>query len=178
MRPPITKDEKTLVKHLSKKAKLRGKRVNVYYNRKNSKGESNYLTGKFFSKKNNKKVTYRSSYELRYFHLLEADNKVASYEVESVSVPYNEPGGKKRKYIPDVMVLYTNGDIDVCEIKPKDMLPDTVVQAKANACRIYFTTLLRGSGINFNFRFVTEKDLFKTTAEYYQFIKENNKKAS
>ena len=102
MKPAVTRDEKVLVKHLSKKSKMKGKGTHVYFNRKNADGSSRYLTGKFYSNKNAKHVTYRSSYELRYFHLLELDPKVKSYEVESVKIPYICPEKKYKKYIQKI----------------------------------------------------------------------------
>ena len=171
MRPAVTRDEKVLVKHLSKKSKMKGKGTNVYFNRKNTDGSSRYLTGKFYSNKNAKQVIYRSSYELRYFHLLESDPKVKSYEVESVKIPYICPEKKYKNYIPDVIVLYTNGDMEICEIKPKAMLDNLVVKLKAQACRVYFHNLLKKSDIVFRYRFITEADLFKDSKDYLEFIK-------
>lgn len=173
MRPAVTRDEKVLVKHLSKKSKMKGKGTHVYFNRKNADGSSRYLTGKFFSQKNNKEVTYRSSYELKFFQLLELDMKVKSYEVETVKIPYICPEKKYKKYIPDVIVLYTNGDMEVCEVKPKAMLDNLVVKLKAQACRVYFYNLLKKSDITFRYRFVTEADLFKDSKEYLDFVKDN-----
>lgn len=173
MRPAVTRDEKVLVKHLSKKSKLKGKGTQVYFNRKNADGSSRYLTGRFHSKKNNKSVTYRSSYELKFFQLLELDTSVQSYEVETIKIPYICPEKKYKKYIPDVIILYTNGDMEVCEVKPKAMLDNVVVKLKAQACRVYFYNLLKKSDINFRYRFVTEADLFKDSKEYLDFVKDN-----
>ena len=110
MRPAVTRDEKVLVKHLSKKSKMKGKGTHVYFNRKNADGSSRYLTGKFFSQKNNKEVTYRSSYELKFFQLLELDMKVKSYEVETVKIPIY---ALKRniKSIYQMLLYYTQTEI-------------------------------------------------------------------
>lgn len=169
MKPPVTKEEKALVKHLSKKSK--NKRVNVYFNKKKSDGSSRYLTGTYFSKKNNKEVTYRSSYELRFYHILESDPTVLSYEVESIKIPYICPEGKSRNYIPDVIVMYNTGNIEICEIKPKFMLRDATVTRKANACGLYFYNLLKDSEVKHRYRFVVEEDLFETRKDYTDFLK-------
>ena len=55
------------MKYLTKKKKQSGKSPHVYYNKRKANGKSNYLSGKFYSEKNKRFVTYRSSYELRFF---------------------------------------------------------------------------------------------------------------
>lgn len=172
MRPPVTRDEKILVKHLSKKTKT--KRTSVYFNKKKADGSSRYLTGTYFSKKNNREVTYRSSYELRYYHLLELNPDVVSYEVESIKIPYICPENTRRNYIPDVIVMYKTGNIEICEIKPKIMLRDPIVMRKAKACGMYFYNLLKDSDIKYQYRFIVEEDLFKDTQEYKAFLKQYN----
>lgn len=172
MKPIVTEEDKRLVGYLSKKSKT--KKIHVYYNRKSKTGKSNYLTGKHFSEKNKKEFTYRSSYELKFFFMLDLDNKVQSYEVESLKIPYIDNDGSKRNYIPDVIVLYKTGRIEVCEVKPNAMLDDITVKIKAQACKSYFNSLFKGSDIKYSYRFVTETDLFENSSEYALFLKDNN----
>ena len=149
-------------------------KTHVYYNRGSKKG-GGYLTGKYYSSKNRKNVTYRSSYELRFFHLLEEDDSVASYEVESIKIPYKDFDNKFKNYIPDVMILKTDGSIEVCEIKPEAMLDNGIVKRKAQACQAFFYKLLGKSDIQYSYRFVTEKHLFEDTSDYNMFLSVHSK---
>lgn len=169
---PITSEEdRKLVGYLSKKSKT--KRVNVYFNKKTKTG-SKYFNGKFYSKKNKATFTFRSSYELKMFLELEANKKVDSYASETMNVPYVDSTGQKRTYIPDLLVLYTSGAMEVLEIKPKTMLKDLDVQRKAAACRHYLTKYFADEKIRY--KFITEKDLFKTPKEYTEFLKTHKDK--
>ena len=149
-------------------------RVHVYYNRGSKKG-GGYLTGRYYSGKNKKHVTYRSSYELRFFQMLEEDADVVSYEVETIKIPYKDFDNKYKNYIPDVMVLRQNGNIEVCEIKPKAMLENGVVKRKAQACKSFFNKLLGKSKISYEYKFITEDELFSSSMEYNNFIDSNKK---
>lgn len=169
MKPIVTEDDKKLVKHLSKKSKIK-KPIHIYYNRKNKDGKSNYLYGEYYSRKNKKNVVYRSSYELKFFHALEENPAVVSYEVENIKIPYIDVDGKRKKYIPDVIVLYKSGAIDVCEVKPKAMLEDETVKRKATACKDYFQSLAVHSKVDCKYKFITEDDLFSNSTEYTLFV--------
>ena len=174
MKPVITQEDKKLVGHLVKKKKQSGKHVHVYYNRKAANGKSKYLTGNFFSKKNNRHVKYRSSYELKFFQLLEEDTNVVSYEVEGIKIPYKDLDNSYKNYIPDVMVVYNTGEIHICEIKPNAMLDNIIVKRKAQACKTFLNKLFNNSNIEYKYRFVTETDLFKNATEYALFLKNNS----
>ena len=173
MKPIVTEEDKRLVGYLSKKKNTPSK-VHVYYNRGAKKG-GGYLTGKFYSNKNKKNVTYRSSYELRYFHMLEEDKDVISYEVETMKIPYKDFDGAYRNYIPDVIVLKKDGSIEVCEIKPEAMLDNGIVKKKAQACQSYFHKLLGNSSIKYSYNFITEKVLFQNPNDYTEFLIKHNK---
>ena len=174
MKPVVTQEDKKLVGHLVKKKKQAGKHVHVYYNRKTNNGKSTYLNGKYYSNKNKKYVTYRSSYELRFFHMLEEDDTVSKYEVESVKIPYKDLDGTYRNYIPDAIVSYVDGKIRIYEIKPEAMLDNLIVKRKAQACKTYFKKLFEGLDMDCKYEFITEKNLFKTTVEYSLFIKKHS----
>lgn len=172
MKPIVTEDDKRLVGHLAKKNKH--KKINVYFNRKSKTGKTKYLTGKHYSEKNKKEFTYRSSYELKFFFMLDLDSKVKSYEVETLKIPYRDYNGTNRNYVPDVIVLYKTGRIEVCEVKPNAMLDDATVKLKAKACEDYFKLLFKDSSIKYSYRFVTETDLFENSSDYALFLKDNN----
>ena len=114
------------------RSKRKRKNINVYFNKTKSTGQTKYITGEFQSNKCNSYVPYRSSYELRFFHLLEKRSDVISYEVESIEIPYKDLDGNYRKYIPDALVLLANGDIKICEIKPEAMLDNVIVNVILN----------------------------------------------
>lgn len=172
MKPIVTEEDKRLVGYLSKKNK--NKKIHVYFNRKKANGKTNYLSGKHYSPKNKKEFVYRSSYELKFFLMLDLDPKVKSYEVESLKIPYRDINGVSRNYIPDVIVLYKTGRLEVCEVKPNAMLDDITVKLKAQACKTYFNTMFKDRDINHSYRFITEDDLFTNATEYAMFLKDNS----
>lgn len=132
-----------------------------------------YLLGSFFSKKNNQEMTYRSSYELKFFFLLEQDPSVLSYLSEPIEIPYREFRKGWRNYIPDVIVLRDTGVMEVCEIKPEAMLDDQLVKIKAKACKCFFYKVAQERGIDCEYKFITESSLFKNRAEYLTFVREH-----
>lgn len=165
-----SEEDQILIKTSMKKKKARGLgKVNVYFNKstKNAK-DTAYCTGKHISPKCTQDVTYRSSYELRYFMNLDADPLVHLYYSEVIEVPYKDNTGKKRKYIPDIIVMYVSGDIEVHEIKPKEMLKDINVQIKAQACRRFLSQEMEQT---IKYKFITEDDLFTSAKDYTDFVK-------
>jgi hypothetical protein len=77
--------------------------------------------------KNGGKVAYlRSSYELVYAKILDADTDVVSWEHEPFRIPYVYEGSV-HNYVPDFLVAYTHGTFLV-EVKP-DCLTETVQNA-------------------------------------------------
>lgn len=168
--PHLTEDEKILVKSLSKQKKMRGQgKVKVYFNKsiKNGERSGTYYTGTFHSKKSDGHFTYRSSYELRHFINLEDNPKVTSFYSEIMEVPYKDSKGKNRVYIPDLIVIMEDGSIEVHEIKPTAMLQDIDVQKKAQACRAFANKTFEQK---VKYKFITEKELFKTNKEYIDFL--------
>lgn len=167
--PTLTEEEKILVKSLSKQKKMRGQgKVKVYFNKSRGDGKGGtYYTGTFHSKKSHGSFTYRSSYELRHFINLENDPKVVSFHSEIMEVPYKDSKNKNRVYIPDLVVVYEDGKIEIHEIKPKAMLQDVDVQKKAQACRAFATKTFEQK---VRYKFITEAELFSTNKEYIDFI--------
>ena len=64
--------------------------------------------------------------------------------------------------------------MEVLEIKPKAMVKDLDVQRKAVACRAYLEKNFKSETIRY--KFITEKDLFKTPKDYTTFLKEHKGK--
>lgn len=165
----ILKEKKLAL--INKKAKkIIRKKKEVLEVKKNGfcihKGDSKYKQGKFYSKKNNTEVIFRSTYELGYFHILEQDDNVIAYIVEPFEIAYIFDG-RKRKYWPDIMVLYRDGSVKIIEIKPVQMLKFRKVKAKATAARQY----IKDNIPNAEYIFVTEDDIFETKADYQKMLK-------
>jgi len=75
-----------------------------------------YKSGFYFSKKNNKKLHYRSSYELIAYQILESLSKVKSYKVEPIKIKYFD-GEINRNTIPDLLITYMDGSKELIEVK-------------------------------------------------------------
>ena len=166
-----TEEEKKLIGYLTKKKRV--KKVNVYFNKKTSDGQTKYLSGDFYSRKNNTEYFYRSSYELKCFLDLENNLEVDSYVSEGMSLPYKDSKGSTRTYIPDLLILYKDGSMCVWEIKPLEMTKDADVQLKAEACKKYLKQ--KFTDIKVDYKFITETDLFKNPKEYTTFISKARK---
>ena len=108
--------------------------------------------GHFFSKKNNKKLHYRSSYELVAYQILEQMSKVQTYEVEPFGIPYQYKG-EYHTTIPDLLITYTDGVKELIEVKPCWKLEDDQEQTKLNMMKFYS----RRRGMDFSVW--TEKEL-------------------
>lgn len=80
---------------------IEGKRVIPIQNRS--------VSGRFYSRKNNRLVDYESTLERDYFYALEFDEHVVRYEEQPFGVigHYN---GRKVTYHPDVIVLMNNSE--------------------------------------------------------------------
>jgi len=91
--------------------------------------------GKYVSQKMGVIMTYRSGWELVYFQWLDTISTVAKFYSESIKIPYvaNKKTGKIRNYIPDLLVVYTDGTRKLIEIKPKSKLLQTTNVKKFRA---------------------------------------------
>ena len=131
--------------------------------------KAKYVKCNFYSKKNDVTFPYKSSYELAYLHQLESNPNVHQYIYEPFSLYYVDVNDKRRTYIPDFMVLFMDGKIEITEIKPQIMLRDFDVQSKAKSCREYIAETFKG--VDMVYKFITERDLFASDKEYTDFIK-------
>ena len=100
----------------------------IYFNKNDM-----YKSGMYKSVKNRSYMKYRSAYEYAFFEQLESDPNVIKYLSEPIEIRYVDVDLKKRTYIPDVLVLYKDGRMELCEVKPTIMLKDPNVQLKARA---------------------------------------------
>jgi len=111
--------------------------------------------GHYYSKKNDKTVRYDSSFELSAFDILEQMTVVKFYERCPYVIDY-EFEGKRRKYIPDILITYNDGNQEIIEIKSEYYMGKDaeIISAKMGALQMHCLE----KGIKCNIW--TEKELF------------------
>lgn len=121
-------------------------------------GKVNLVThgrsGHFYSKKNKKRLWYRSSYELQAYKILEQLSKVIKYESEPFCIPYKFQK-IERNYVPDILITYDDNSQELIEVMRENMLGDEQRIAKATAAKKYCKKN------NMSFSIWTEKELFR-----------------
>lgn len=96
--------------------------------------KTRYKVGIHISLKCKQPVNYRSGWERALCQYLDANNEVVEYWYESVKIPYLSPKAKKpRFYIPDFLVLFSDGTLKMIEVKRENQLSNIWVKAKAEA---------------------------------------------
>lgn len=108
---------------------INGKYNNVNFN-------SIYKRGNYFSLKLNKEIYYRSSWEKQVFEFLDKQKEVSSFIVEPFSLPYYYDN-QTRRYIPDLLVAYSDGTQKLIEIKPEYLLSAIKNKAKFESAQNY-----------------------------------------
>lgn len=111
-----------------------------------------WQTGKVFSNKMRKEMSYRSSWEREFIDYLDNNNKISSFYVESITIKYHYD--QIRHYIPDFLVEYVDGKKEIIEIKPSCFLEHKINKLKFAAARKYCEEN------NMKFRVLTEKYLY------------------
>lgn len=154
-RKVVNKRKETKEEHIKKNG--------AYFN----KGKK-YRSGKFFSIKAGREIEYRSLYEYAFYKGMDSDTSVVRYIVEPMKIPYTDSTGLRRNYIPDVLVLYSTGAVELCEIKPSSARKAVNVQLKARAA----VAFLKDNRINAKYRFITEKEIFEKDGDYRKLLKE------
>src|SRR5215831_15121657 len=123
---------------------------------------SRSLTGKMIDSHTHTAVAFESALERDLYLLLDFDPSVAHFEEQPVTIAYQDPGGVKRRYTPDVLVHYIpalRGQRDhrsvLYEIKYRDDLRThwQEYRAKFKAARRY----ARSQG--WVFRLITEREI-------------------
>jgi hypothetical protein len=71
---------------------------------------------------------------------MDTNTNVAFYGYETVRIPYYDVENKKRHYVPDFLVNFSDGSRSLIEIKPKQFLDNEKTKLKADAARIYCET--------------------------------------
>lgn len=91
--------------------------------------------GKFYSRKNGCILNYKSILELNVYKRLESLDTVKSFEVEPLIIPYTFNGLEKH-YVPDLVIKYVDGSVDLVEIKSKrDVNTKQVIEKNKAAIR-------------------------------------------
>lgn len=112
-----------------------------------------FRQGSIISDKNGgKEMKYRSGYECEVYESLEALNNIKKYDVEPFSVLYTFQG-ESHRYIPDLSIQFTDGSIEVWEIKPSNQTQLERNQKKWEACNEHCKA--RG----WEFKVITEKGI-------------------
>lgn len=117
-----------------------------------SPASSAYIVGKYDSKKAGI-IHYRSSYERKAYNILDADESVCFYSVESLSISYKLED-KELLYFPDILVSFFEPSKKLIEVKPKRLMFSPACVAKHSAAREYCKQN------NITFEIWTEDELF------------------
>lgn len=93
-----------------------------------------HVHGWHFSPKLGTRVFYRSSYEKKAYMLLDQDETIKSYSVETVDVMYHNPVKNTQcEYLIDLLIEYQDGSKKLVEVKPEKQWDSPVVRAKLDA---------------------------------------------
>lgn len=105
-------------------------------------GKSYYRQGRYASTKTGREFWYRSSYELRYMQILDADESVAGWEYEpaAITIEY-EHEGQIRRYKPDFLVEYADGRRLIVEVKSKHSMREYKNVSKMSALQGFCCSL-------------------------------------
>lgn len=117
-------------------------------------------------------VTYRSSWEQKFFIYCDKNPDIIKWSSEEIIIPYKSPiDGKWHRYFPDVWMKTKNGDTYLIEIKPRK---ETVEPKKRSRITKQYLYEVKTWGINSKkweaaqeyckdrgwiFKIITEKEL-------------------
>jgi hypothetical protein len=121
---------------------------------KSIKNEFRYKYGKFLSEKVGREFNYRSSWELRFFNIIENIDAITFFDYECFRIQYTF-NGKKKYYIPDFYLEVKDSNRLFVEVGPSKfkIYPDKKTIAKFEAMLKYCIEN------NMLFVIVTEKEL-------------------
>lgn len=119
-----------------------------------SQKKTKFREGYMYSVKNGKEMHYRSGMECEVYECLEAMQEVIGYEVEPFKLNYSF-NGKTHEYNPDLQIFFSDGRIEIWEVKPSNQTSLPKNNAKWTSCQYFCET--RG----YNFMVLTEVGLQK-----------------
>lgn len=108
--------------------------------RKQKGGKGHYKTGFHKSPKcSNGPAKYRSGWEKVVCEHLDSNPDVVEYQYEPFEIKYvsNQRTGRIRIYIPDFLIIYSNGKKKLVEVKREKHLERPTVKKKALIARAY-----------------------------------------
>jgi hypothetical protein len=94
-------------------------------------GGFEWSTGQYISTKTRVVCNYRSSWELEFMKILDADDRVSTWSYEPMSLQYLHEG-KMKRYVPDFLLVFEGQDLMV-EIKPESLTSTEINSAKRAA---------------------------------------------
>jgi rhamnose utilization protein RhaD (predicted bifunctional aldolase and dehydrogenase) len=99
-------------------------------------------------------VTYRSGWELALMRWLDANAAVLAWRYEPFAVEYvaSEASSKIRQYVPDFLVVWEAGQVELLEVKPSKRIKGRVIK-KAEAAAEF------AHDLGCTYSFVTEAEL-------------------
>jgi hypothetical protein len=101
------------------------------------KHDTNYINGHYFSKINNKKFWFRSSYEFVAYELLDENSEIKEWKPEPLRVEYKRDDGSIHNTIPDIIVEYKSGIKQLINIKPDKRTKERLNILKSEASQKY-----------------------------------------
>lgn len=122
------------------------------------------------------KITYRSSWELKFCQFLDNNENILEWNSEGIRIPYRHPiTGKNTTYVPDFLVRYRNKHnqvkTELIEIKPSNQ--SAIMEGQNSNQRAVVAVnhhkwasaraWCKAQGITF--RVLTEKDIFSQTGK-------------
>lgn len=93
-------------------------------------------SGKVYSVKCGKEISYESEEELKVLDVLERSQKISWYQDQPIVIPY-EFEGIERNYYPDILARQEDGTAIVIEVKNLLDMPEISTLVKAHAARTY-----------------------------------------
>ena len=114
--------------------------------------------GWFDSVKNSDKIYYQSSYELRFFEILEKNNNIIAYKRPDFTIKYIKPtDNRQHRYSADALIYYNDNSRELAEVKANwQIKKDPTTSAKKSAA-IAFCLLN-----NLTYKIYTEDFLFSS----------------
>jgi len=95
-----------------------------------------FREGYMWSVKNGKEVHYRSGMECEVYECLEANEEVITYDVEPFAITYSFQG-EIHEYNPDLKINFSDGRVEIWEVKPSNQTSLPKNNAKWAACQYF-----------------------------------------
>lgn len=116
---------------------------------KNGYFGKNAENGFYYSKKNNVKMYYRSSYERKVLEYLDRNRDVGYFDTEPFHIKIDMGNNIFRAYVPDIIFKTKSGNSFLIEVKPKKMVKEFIEKKGKFILSEYD-----------NFYIITEKEVF------------------